>query len=848
MSADAQTAEETTHTLPVQFGVPETGLTVLACARREGPAGAGVQALVSCPTDQGGEPVGFALCWAAGTLTTDRCAPAFVVRTDAGTFTAAAPAALDGGWHHLAGTYDGERVSLFVDGQVAAGQPAAGRILECSGPALLGRLGDSGSRFAGQVEGAAVLAVAYTPTEIRAIASAAASQRVEGTHLDLALDTYLVLAPADSLPGTVTLRMEADAACAPTGGDPLLLRLRLTPANGEPPAWEAELSLPCADGGTAAFQIPLGHCNREHAGAAAAGQEMPAGSDATEVRDSGCQRGAGQRMSAGGETAGLPGGTYHLDAEVMVAGQKMAARVPLVLRAVHRAPRPRDAGRERTLSFVRDTVGLLAEHQSAPIGGDPGAVRFLVTGRSTHRGYRSLGHKTAGRYATYWFPERPFEREARRADLDAWPVLEALADATGQEEYREWVAAMAGAFARYGFDPASGLCYTSEESDLDVPRAAPLSTNVSDLPRFKPNNGGRFSDEVMAILWEHAPAQMARCARAIFTGLVTLPETMDFNRFCMFGFDDAAGKPSLTANSAHCGFESIAARMIQWWGACYARTGDLDCREWAERMADKWLAVQHPESGLVPDFFGAEEWRPGAAQRPGRWTECRGAAAAAAFLVSAAGEFGRRPGAGTLAGQLRRMGTQMALGVARFSYDAERGVFREHLHLDGTPYHETARYTFHTEAEKAEAMRQDPSLVQVPVYAGCGFFQPGGYWEHCAGSSIPCHLARVAATTGDAGLLRHVGALARAVVAEARALDGAFTAEGRWTFHATGEYVEMLVLLARASGEQQYLGWASELAEREMAALAEVECPQWWRMRERTGFLRALLLLHRELR
>jgi len=215
-------------------------------------------------------------------------------------------------------------------------------------------------------------------------------------------------------------------------------------------------------------------------------------------------------------------------------------------------------------------------------------------------------------------------------------------------------------------------------------------------------------------------------------------------------------------------------------------------------------------------------------------------------LLDAADELNRREEGKALAARLTEMSRRMALGVGRYSYDPERRVFREYLHLDGQPFTGTARYTFSTQAQKDAAVKADPVLVQVKVYDGAGFFTPGTYWEHCAGSTIPLDLAQVASRTKDPELLDLVGRLARDAAEEARKLDGPVTAEGRWTFRASGEYINMLVLLHRTTGEEEYLSAARAIADRELLALQRVVQPEWWRLPERAALLHGLLELAAE--
>ena len=240
----------------------------------------------------------------------------------------------------------------------------------------------------------------------------------------------------------------------------------------------------------------------------------------------------------------------------------------------------------------------------------------------------------------------------------------------------------------------------------------------------------------------------------------------------------------------------------------------------------------------------AAGWQPGADQMPGKWAETRGSALTAVSWLEASHELSARPGAEPLRARLADMALRLARGVADHVYDAEQHRFREHLCFDGKPYEDTARYCFRTQAEKDAAVRKDPRMAQVIVYDGAGFYRNPNYYEQCVGSSIPFHLTQVAAATGDAALLEHAARFAADAVEEARQLDGPFTPEGRWTFRATGWHITMCLLLHRATGDGKYLNWAAELAEREIDALRQVTCPHWWRLRERSTFLDALLELH----
>ena len=553
----------------------------------------------------------------------------------------------------------------------------------------------------------------------------------------------------------------------------------------------------------------------------------------------------------------LRGGYYRLHGELVAKDDVIVAKgeavldnktpVTLALRQLRTAPPSSQKKALRDyIGFVTQIVERLIEHQSAWLDAKPGGTRFITVARPVKLGYRSIGYKKPdGTYESIWFPGTPMDFEPFLADIEAWTVLDRLSKLTGDPRYSAMTAAMADAFARHGFNPMSGLGYLGEEAAFDVlrVRGAPSKINVANV-RFKPKNTGTYPQQPLDRLWTHAPSQTRRMFRAMYPGLVTDAASMDFNRYCGFNFDDAGQRFSMERNPSHCGFDTAGGRMIHWWSSCFARAGDADCLAWAQKMADKWRAVQHAESGLVPNFFGAVASKPGAPMPPGEWADSGGAALTAASWLDAAAELRKRTGGGPLAEQLTQMGTKLALGVARHSYDPKRRVFREHLHPDGRPYLETARYTFRTQAEKDAALKLDPLMAQVKVYDGAGFYQPGSFWEHCAGSIIPLDLAQVMAATGDAELTAILRRWARDLIEEARKQRGAVTAEGKWTFRASGEYIHLLVLLWRQTKDAHYLDAAREIADRELAGLEQIEYPEWWRMPERTALLDGLLALH----
>lgn len=71
------------------------------------------------------------------------------------------------GRHHIVGTYDGRRISLFIDGQLAASQPAhGGRICASNAPIAIGKMHDGLALFQGQLESVRMWDRALTEQDI----------------------------------------------------------------------------------------------------------------------------------------------------------------------------------------------------------------------------------------------------------------------------------------------------------------------------------------------------------------------------------------------------------------------------------------------------------------------------------------------------------------------------------------------------------------------------------------------------------------------------------------------------------------------------------------------------------
>jgi len=118
----------------------------------------------------------------------------------------AGPGIWDGQWHHVAGTYDGASVRLYVDGkQVGSGTPAQGSIaynLPTSNVLSIGTyLGPYPSQFTGAVDELAIYDRALSASEIQAIynlgtagKTGAPSSSTNGVEVNLQLGTATGLA------------------------------------------------------------------------------------------------------------------------------------------------------------------------------------------------------------------------------------------------------------------------------------------------------------------------------------------------------------------------------------------------------------------------------------------------------------------------------------------------------------------------------------------------------------------------------------------------------------------------------------------------------------------------------
>jgi hypothetical protein len=490
------------------------------------------------------------------------------------------------------------------------------------------------------------------------------------------------------------------------------------------------------------------------------------------------------------------------------------------------------------LAFVKDGVETLLERQSARWGGEPDGALCVTVTKQTTRTYWSMGGEK-GNYRAGMVEEQPIDLQPYRLDTRAWPVLDGLSEATGNADYRRLVDGMAEAFGRDGFDPDSGLGYLANQCEFDVIRRQPVPVMSQKTPLFKPS-----IDVPLDRLWAAAPDKLARMIKSVFYGLITRPETMDYNRYCYYDYRDADKKPSLKFNSRHVAFAQTGGMVIHWWGYHFARTGDMECLGWAQAMADKWRAALHPETGLIPHWFGSQY--EGEPTQPPNLFSNKGDSMTAIELLRAAAELRKRPEGAALAEQTATMGRRLLVSLARYGYLPKERLFPAWIDLDGRVRRETTFYHFASQAEKDEAVKENPSLEVVAVYFGDGYYTtgPSAIGLH---NSTPYDVALGAAMTGDAELLARAQAFAADLMVEADKLDGELNADGQWTYPASASYIQALVQLHRLTGEDRYLAWARRLADREIALLGErppAGQPEWWRLPFRTSILEALLQLH----
>ena len=78
--------------------------------------------------------------------------PSFIVNTEKGVLRVQANRNLSPGRHHLAGVYDGETITLYIDGVAVAQRSGSGKIQSCDADIAIGRIQDGLGKFNGKVQ------------------------------------------------------------------------------------------------------------------------------------------------------------------------------------------------------------------------------------------------------------------------------------------------------------------------------------------------------------------------------------------------------------------------------------------------------------------------------------------------------------------------------------------------------------------------------------------------------------------------------------------------------------------------------------------------------------------------
>ena len=93
--------------------------------------------------------------------------PSFIINTNDGPFSVSAHRVLDGGWHHLAGMYDGELIKLFIDGSLIAERAARGTLQQSTADIAIGHIDGGNATFRGEIREVTVDDVARNHDWIR---------------------------------------------------------------------------------------------------------------------------------------------------------------------------------------------------------------------------------------------------------------------------------------------------------------------------------------------------------------------------------------------------------------------------------------------------------------------------------------------------------------------------------------------------------------------------------------------------------------------------------------------------------------------------------------------------------
>lgn len=122
----------------------------------------------------------YAECGHNGGLCASLPGPTFTINTENGTRSVRANRTPAPGRHHLAGVYDGERITLYIDGTAVASVEATGSVQSNDIPITVGGIAGGGAPFQGEIR------------EVRVSTAARSDQWIDVTHRNLASPTTFV--------------------------------------------------------------------------------------------------------------------------------------------------------------------------------------------------------------------------------------------------------------------------------------------------------------------------------------------------------------------------------------------------------------------------------------------------------------------------------------------------------------------------------------------------------------------------------------------------------------------------------------------------------------------------------
>ena len=108
----------------------------------------------------------------------DAPGPSFLIQTENGLASVTSSRVLTPGRHHLAGTYDGRTIRLYVDGCLEAERAASGRLVASALPVTVGRMACGSAVLDGVVIEAEVTGSAKNPAEIAGFLDRASASAV----------------------------------------------------------------------------------------------------------------------------------------------------------------------------------------------------------------------------------------------------------------------------------------------------------------------------------------------------------------------------------------------------------------------------------------------------------------------------------------------------------------------------------------------------------------------------------------------------------------------------------------------------------------------------------------------